>query len=43
MSEIKVKFYGEHDMSAEWHFKRAESILENWDKSTNITDYIAPI
>lgn len=38
MSDMKVKFYGEHDMSAGWHLKKAESILENWDESTNITE-----
>lgn len=38
MSETRVKFYGEHDMSAGWHLKRAESVLENWNGSTNITE-----
>lgn len=43
MSDMKVKFYGEHDMSAGWHLKKAESIPENWNGSTNITDFITPI
>lgn len=32
---MKVKFYGEHDMSAGLHLKRAASVLENWNESTD--------
>lgn len=38
MSDMKVKFYGEHDMSAGLHLKRAASILENWNESTDMPD-----
>lgn len=38
MSDMKVKFYGEHDMSAGWQLKRAASVLENWDESVSIAE-----
>lgn len=38
MSDMKVKFYGEHDMSAGLHLKRAASVLENWNESTDTPD-----
>lgn len=38
MNETRVKFYGEHDMSAGLHLKRVASVLENWNESTDTTD-----
>lgn len=38
MSASRVKFYGEHDMSAGWHLKRAGSVLDNWNGFTNVAE-----